>query len=120
MDMIEQVAERKIRKAMETGAFDNLPNKGKPLVIEDDSRIPEDLRIAYKILKNAGFLPPELELRREMINLEELIRCCEDEAERASHRHKLSVARLRFEMAMQKHGKRFPAAYEARIYERFQ
>ncbi len=74
---LEVLAERKIREAMDRGEFANLPGAGKPLRLEDDSMVPEDLRLAYKILKNAGCIPPELELRREIITLRDLLRTVE-------------------------------------------
>jgi len=77
--LLEQIAEKKIREAIERGEFANLPGAGKPLRLEDDSMIPEDLRVAYKILKNAGCIPPELELRREIITLRDLLRSIENE-----------------------------------------
>ena len=52
---------------MEAGEFDNLEGQGQPLKLEDDSHIPPELRMAYKILKNADCLPPELELRQEIV-----------------------------------------------------
>jgi hypothetical protein len=76
---LEKIAEKKIREAIERGEFANLPGAGKPLRLEDDSMIPEDLRVAYKILKNAGCIPPELELRREIITLRDLLRSIEGE-----------------------------------------
>ena len=79
MLLLEKIAEKKIREAIERGEFANLPGAGKPLRLEDDSMIPEDLRVAYKILKNAGFIPPELELRREIITLRDLLRSIENE-----------------------------------------
>ena len=57
---------------MLNGEFDNLEGRGKPLVFEDDTWIPEDLRMAYRFLKNAGCIPPELEERNEVINMCEL------------------------------------------------
>lgn len=54
------IAEQRILEAMERGEFDNLPGKGKPLDLEDDANVPEDLRMAYKLLKNAGYAPEEL------------------------------------------------------------
>jgi hypothetical protein len=68
------IAERKIREAQEKGEFDNLPGKGKPLQLEDDSQVPEELRLAYKILKNADCLPPELELKKDIVRMEEMLR----------------------------------------------
>lgn len=79
MFFLEIMAERKILEAMARGEFTNLPGAGKPLRLEDDSMIPEDLRIAYKILKNAGCIPPELEVRKEIITLRDLLRTIEDE-----------------------------------------
>jgi hypothetical protein len=76
---LEVVAERKIREAMDRGEFANLPGAGKPLRLEDDSMIPEDLRVAYKILRNAGCIPPELEVRKEIVTLRDLLRTVEDE-----------------------------------------
>jgi hypothetical protein len=74
MILPHSIAERKIREAQENGEFDNLPGKGKPLQLEDDSQIPEELRLAYKILKNADCLPPELELKKDIVRMEEMLR----------------------------------------------
>jgi hypothetical protein len=68
-----RVAEEKIVAAQKAGAFDNLPGKGKPLELEDLSWVPEDLRVAYHILKNAHVLPPEAELLKEIHALEDLL-----------------------------------------------
>jgi hypothetical protein len=54
MNPHEKIAERKIREAMENGELDNLPGQGEPLNLEDDSHIPEDLRMAYKVFKKRG------------------------------------------------------------------
>lgn len=56
--MFDLIAERKIAEAMERGDFDDLPGAGRPLDLSDDALIPEDLRMAYRILKNAGLVPP--------------------------------------------------------------
>lgn len=53
--------ESRIAQAHEQGEFDNLPGKGKPLQLDDDRLVPEEVRAAYKVLKNAGFVPPELD-----------------------------------------------------------
>ena len=61
----EKIVEERIRNAQKMGEFDDLPGSGKPLVFEQDNLVPEELRLAYKILKNAGFLPLEIELKKE-------------------------------------------------------
>jgi hypothetical protein len=82
MDFFSRIAERRIMEAIENGEFDNLEGRGKPIVLEDDTWIPEDLRMAYKFLKNAGCVPPELEARNEVINLCSLLNTVDDDKER--------------------------------------
>jgi hypothetical protein len=82
LDIFARIAERLIREAMENGEFDNLEGAGKPLNFADETWIPEDLRIAYRVLKNAGYIPPEIELRNEIINMSSLINTIDDDKER--------------------------------------
>ncbi|MEW5790261.1 MAG: DnaJ family domain-containing protein [Pseudomonadota bacterium] len=82
MGIIEKLAEERILEAMQRGEFDNLPGAGKPLQLEDLSMVPAELRMAYKVLKNAGCLPPELELQREIRQLSDLLGAVEDAGER--------------------------------------
>ncbi|MGZ8461844.1 MAG: DnaJ family domain-containing protein [Candidatus Deferrimicrobiaceae bacterium] len=96
MLLLGNIAERKIREAIERGEFANLPGAGKPLRLEDDSMIPEDLRVAYKILKNAGCIPPELELRREIITLRDLLRSIEDDDDKREKIQELNYKLLKF------------------------
>lgn len=76
---IASLAERRIAEAREAGAFDNLPGYGKPLTLEDDSHIPPELRMSYRILKNAGYIPPELAERKEIDSLLDMLESAEDE-----------------------------------------
>lgn len=80
--MFQRIAEQRILEAQRNGAFDNLPGKGKPLEIEDQSWVPEELRIGYHVLKNANVLPPEAELLKDIHTLEDLLKHVEDEGER--------------------------------------
>ena len=54
------LVERRLEEAAANGELSNLPGEGRPLDLEDDALVPPELRVAYRILKNAGFLPPEL------------------------------------------------------------
>jgi hypothetical protein len=56
---IQSLVDARIEEARLRGEFDNLPGAGKPLP-EEDLSVPEELRLAHRILKNAGVLPPEL------------------------------------------------------------
>ncbi|HAO20598.1 MAG TPA: DUF1992 domain-containing protein [Desulfobacteraceae bacterium] len=78
----EKIIEERIQKALRNGEFDNLPGAGKPLIIEDDRHIPEDLRLAYKVLKNADCLPPEIELKKEIQRTEDLLSGMSDTVEK--------------------------------------
>ena len=77
-----KIIEERIRKAQKKGAFENLEGAGKPLNLQDDSHIAEDLRLAYKILKNADFLPPEIELKKEIQRTEDLLSGMKDTAQK--------------------------------------
>ena len=79
---LQRIAEQRILEAQRAGAFDDLPGKGKPLELEDLSWVPDDLRVAYKVLKNARVLPPEAELLKDIHILEDLLKHVEDDGER--------------------------------------
>ena len=99
MDVLATVAERKIREAMEQGEFDDLPGKGRPLAMEEDlAGVPAELRMAYRILKNAGFLPPEVELRKEIATLRELVNSLEDDEARRKKQRELDFKLLKLSM----------------------
>jgi len=73
LSIFKKIAEERIRRAMEEGLFNDLEYKGKPIELKEDPFVPEDLKVVYRILKNAGFLPKEVELRKEISKIEELL-----------------------------------------------
>ncbi|HJX15425.1 MAG TPA: DnaJ family domain-containing protein [Candidatus Deferrimicrobiaceae bacterium] len=99
---LEIIAEKKILEAIARGEFANLPGAGKPLRLEDDSMVPGELRIAYKILKNAGCIPPELELRKEIITLRDLLRSIEDEESKKLKYQELNYKILKLNLIMRR------------------
>jgi hypothetical protein len=108
----EKIVEQRIKEAMEKGEFDDLPGKGKPIPIEDDSHVPEDLRLAYKLLKNADCLPPELLEKKEIRQMEDMLARVPDEKER----YKL-IKRINFKiMKLNVMGKKSPLLEEKQIY----
>ncbi|MCS7163672.1 MAG: DUF1992 domain-containing protein [Thermodesulfovibrio sp.] len=120
MDIFEKIAEEKIREAMEQGLFNDLPNKGKPLKLEDLSFVPEDLRIAYKILKNAGCIPPEMEIRKEIIDLKDLLKTIDDDEERIKRIRELNFKLLKLNIGKKRpfYIEDFPE-YEDKIIKKF-
>lgn len=97
----EKVVEERIRKAQKKGVFDNLQGAGRPLNLTDDRHIAEDLRLAYKILKNADCVPPEIELKKEILRTEELLANMPDTAERYKTLKKLNFLIMKLNAARQ-------------------
>lgn len=123
MDMFHIVSEDRIKKAYNDGEFDNLPGYGKPLKLEDLSGIPEELRMAYKIMKNAGFSEEENHLRKEMMTIEDLIKKCDDSGEKEDLQKRLNEKLLRFNQLMSKRGAKTNSSifknYEQKVEKRF-
>lgn len=91
MNPMTFIAERRISQAIQEGTLDFSQWKNKPLVLEDDSFVPDDLKMAYKLLKNAGYVPPEVEVKKEIQRIEDLIAKTEDEHLRLKQMKKLSL-----------------------------
>src|SRR5262249_43904360 len=91
VEYFNRIVEERIQKAREEGVFDNLPGKGKPLILEDDSSIPDDLRLTFKILKNSNCLPIEMENRKEIFNLRQLLNATIDADTRRELRRELNL-----------------------------
>jgi DnaJ homologue, subfamily C, member 28, conserved domain len=118
MSAFDLIAEERIREAIRAGAFDDLPGAGRPLDLDDDKLIPEELRVAYRILKTAGCVPPEIEARKERASLWRLISATTDDSARRRALARLSLIEMRLDGA--------PGApprtsdYDSRIVARFE
>ena len=100
MWLLDQWVERHISDAQRKGEFENLPGSGKPIVLEDDSHIPPELRAGYRLLKNAGCLPPALEQRREAVELADLLKSVRKEDPRHTEiSRKLALTELKLRQA---------------------
>lgn len=119
MNIFSKIAEQRIREAIENGELDNLEGRGEPIIFEDETWIPEDLRMAYRVLKNAGCIPPELELRKEVLNLRELISTIDDNKERLRKIRELNFKLLKLNEIRKKPFvlENFPE-YEEKIYKK--
>jgi len=112
MDAFRKIVEQRIKEAQQKGEFDDLPGCGRPLVMEDDSRIPEDLRLAYKILKNAGCIPPELELKREIKSMEDMLEGMPEDREKYRQMKRINYKIMKLNMM----GRKSPLLQETEIY----
>ncbi|MCS6879718.1 MAG: DUF1992 domain-containing protein [Oscillochloridaceae bacterium] len=100
----ESLIERRIREAEAAGMFDNLPGAGKPLPLDDDDHVPEDLRIGYRLLKNAGYAPSWIELQKHIYaELADLERWLAHVTARWARTGPLERERLRAEYAQKVH-----------------
>lgn len=114
MFALQKIIEQKIREAQMKGEFDNLPGTGKPVEIEDDRHVPEDLRMAYKILKNANCVPPEIELKKEIRRMEDMLENLSDEKEKYRQIKKINFKIMQLNMLR----KTSPLLEDTEIYYR--
>ncbi|TCM98806.1 uncharacterized protein DUF1992 [Paenibacillus sp. BK033] len=123
MDFMSSLVEQRIKESMEKGEFDNLSGKGKPLELEDNSHVPEELRVAYKLLSNAGMIPEEMVVRKEIVSLRDMIRLCRNPDEKDVLQKKLTEKELRFKMLMEARGLRQSPVfqqYETKILKKYE
>jgi hypothetical protein len=80
----DALVEKHIAEAQAQGVFDDLPGAGQPLKLDDDAMVPEELRAAYRILKNSGYVPPEVEALRDMREIEYLLERANGDDERSA------------------------------------
>ena len=104
MDFFQILSEDRIKKAYEDGEFANLPGLGKPLPKDDMAGVPQELRMAYKLMKNAGYTEEEGILRQEMTTIENLISKCDDSHEKGDLQRKLNEKIIRYNQLMSKRG----------------
>lgn len=82
LGIFDQLVEEQINAAMQRGEFNELPGAGKPLPTEEVILVPEEMRIAYKILKNAGMIPPELATRQAVYDVEQALSAATGDSDR--------------------------------------
>jgi hypothetical protein len=99
---IESAIEQKIREAMERGEFDDLGGKGKPLDLDAYFNTPEDLRMAYSILKSNDFVPEEVEIFREIAEIQTRLETSTDENERDDLSKRIDERRLSLKLLLER------------------
>ncbi len=97
----DALVEEKIQEAMARGDFDNLPGAGKPLDLDSYFAAPEDLRMAWSVLRSAGYMPEEVELLREIAALKARLVAPLADAVRARLRKQLDDKTLRFNLLLE-------------------
>ena len=100
-ETFEDLIESKIKKAMADGEFDNLAGKGKPLDLKKYYDMPEHLRAGYQILKNSGYVPEEVRLKKEMETIKEKIKACRSEEDKDKLMKELAEVSQQFHFYME-------------------
>ena len=102
--MFDKLVEQKIREAQEAGEFDGLEGAGRPVNLEAYFNTPEELRAGYAVLKNAGVLPEEAAVLKELNELAARLEDCRDEGERERLGRALRDLKLRYDLMIERHG----------------
>ncbi len=98
----DKTVEAIIQEAMQRGEFDNLANQGRPLDLSAYFDTPEELRLAYSVLKNAGVLPEEVELLKQIEALQTELEACSDPERQKALRQAIHDRRLDFNLRMER------------------
>ncbi len=91
-----------IRDAMARGEFDNLAGAGKPIDLSAYFDTPEEIRLAYSVLKSADILPQEAELLKEITALKDEAAATKDSARRERLLKQVDQKRLEFNLMMER------------------
>jgi|WetSurSiteA1Bulk_404760.scaffolds.fasta_scaffold61389_1 hypothetical protein len=98
--------EEVIRNAIERGEFGNLKGKGKPLNLNDYFNTPEDIRLAYTLLKNSGYIPDEVQLLNQISEIKRKIPEEKNESQLKELRKQLRDVQLKYDLRMERLNKR--------------
>jgi hypothetical protein len=101
-----RIAEKRIREAIAQGHFENLPGAGQRLNLEEYFSTPEEVRMAYSILKNANCVPAEVELLNEVSRLERAVAQTADATARESLRRELTNRRTQLAIVFEHRSRR--------------
>src|SRR3982750_4137764 len=91
---LENAIEKKIREAIERGEFDDLPGKGRPIDLEPYFNAPEDLRMAFSLLRSNEFVPAEVDMMKELSELTGRLEVASDDIERKTLKKTIQDKRL--------------------------
>ena len=93
----DAIAEQRIQEALKKGELDNLPGAGRPIDLTTEPLVPVEIRLAHRILKNAGLVPVEVLERRELAQAEAALHQAHPESERRRLLERLTSLRLSLE-----------------------
>jgi hypothetical protein len=103
MPTIDEQIAQSLRDAQRSGELQSAPSWGKPLDLNDGyEQTPEELRMAFKALKDAGFVPPEVETMKRIAALREVLNAAPDAPDAEAMRRRLSELQQQLALRLEK------------------
>jgi hypothetical protein len=103
MATLDEIIAQSLRDAQRSGELESAPSWGKPLDLDDGyAQTPEELRMAFKALKDAGYLPPEVETMQRIAALRAVIAAEPDAPEAQAMRQRLSELQQQLALRLEK------------------
>jgi hypothetical protein len=101
--LVEDHIGRHLAESEKAGELQAAPSFGKPLDYGDGYfETPEDLRMGYKILKDGGYVPPEVELMQEIEALRGTLESNPAAADAPANKSRLSELRQKLAMQLER------------------
>ncbi len=98
----DKIVEAMIKEAQERGDFDNLPGRGKPIDLTSYFEMPEDVRVAQSLLKNAGMRSPEVQLLKEITELRQVLSAVSDENKKQDIQEQIQQKQIEFNLMIER------------------
>lgn len=109
MEWTDKIAEERILQAEQEGAFDNLAGEGKPLPPDPFFRLPDEIRLAARVLRMCGCAPHELSLLSDLNQAKRRLEEAETPEEKTERMREYAEAEFRFNLALERHRLMFTA-----------
>ncbi len=98
----DRIVEAILQDAMERGEFDNLPGRGKPIDLTEYFQTPEEVRLAYSVLKNAGMTSREVDLLKEIAERKQMLAAVPDEKKKQEIARQIQQKQVEFNLIMER------------------
>jgi len=102
---LDKIVEEMIKQAQERGEFDNLPGKGKPIDLTEYFEMPEEVRVAQTMLKNAGMTSREVDLLKEIAGLRQALAALGDEKKKEEIKKQIQQKQIEFSLMLERQRK---------------
>ncbi|QPC45750.1 DUF1992 domain-containing protein [Mangrovibacillus cuniculi] len=123
MTPFTKIVEEQLKAAMARGEFDNLSGMGKPLPNDPLDHLPESFRMAFRIMRNAGYSEDEAKYLVDMHETKLQLLSTEDELDKVKYQKRLDEKQVQYQQYLSKKKIRTNSdtfkAYHQKIYDTF-